>query len=769
MKKRILLIAFSLIATIGFSQTYDKIYAEYCGLRSVDKDGKVGFIDKNNKLVIPLMYDGTYGFNSTYKIAGVSKNKRRGYINLKNEVVIPLEHDYIKKVNSTGLVIVQNNEKYGLYNYKGVLVQKIEFDLLKKSKEKGLVYFEIDGKSGYLDKTGKMPASTNKNVTSKTGYDQTYKEVNGYRKVKKAGKIGFIDKSGKVIIPLEYDGALNFNQKHKLFGVIKNKKAGFVNEKNVAVVPLKYDWISEISHNDYFKAKLNDKYGFVSPSNQVIVPVKYDKLEWYNKTFDMTIAKLNGKNGILDGKGKEVLAFNYDNIEKKRTYNSKTKELTYFFVVKKGDKYAVYDRKKGLITGFDYIFITAAQPDQSKKWTEVVGFKSQYTVGIIDNKGGFTKVRHDATSVTLAYKKEMDKRNKVIKEKSDKIKSDKQMALASAKYTKFQKDGKWGFKNAQGKVVIKAIYSEVSDFNPRGSLKNKSYSIVKHLGKYGIINKEGVVILKYGFDAISKPVDNICILKDGSMYGYLNIGSEKVKFLTGQRFTKAAEYSRDYYNTVSGQDLIPVEVNKKKGFINKKGKEIIPAIFDEIGKFDKYGYAVVKLTAKDRSSQRKAYGIIHCSGDQKKGIKMVLSHAFVSGDGYIFNTNSDGKQGSVKSHGNGRLASKTKFLSGSQDFSDHIGFNKNYTVVYNNTTETRFVHFKNYENQRSVTSYKLQPGEVNFFPCESWRSIYVSESGNELKTKKAIDTEYSSACGTIVKVGDFYPSLDNSSYSRLGF
>ena len=61
----------------------------------------------------------------------------------------------------------------------------------------------------------------------------------GFALVSLKGKAGFIDKSGKEVIPLIYDEAVAFSE--GLATVELNGKNGFINRKGEVVIPLKYD------------------------------------------------------------------------------------------------------------------------------------------------------------------------------------------------------------------------------------------------------------------------------------------------------------------------------------------------------------------------------------------------------------------------------------------------------------------------------------------------------------------------------------------------
>ena len=75
-----------------------------------------------------------------------------------------------------------------------------------------------------------------------------FNEDVGLARVEKNDKYGFIDKTGKVVIPLEYDDAWNFKEglaqydfKEGLAKVKKDDKWGRIDTTGKVVVPLKYD------------------------------------------------------------------------------------------------------------------------------------------------------------------------------------------------------------------------------------------------------------------------------------------------------------------------------------------------------------------------------------------------------------------------------------------------------------------------------------------------------------------------------------------------
>ena len=75
-------------------------------------------------------------------------------------------------------------------------------------------------------------------------------------------KRGFIDKTGKVVIPIQYDDALNFSD--GLAGVKQNDKWGFVDKAGKVVIPFQYDDVRGFE-NGMAEALLNGEIIFSEP------------------------------------------------------------------------------------------------------------------------------------------------------------------------------------------------------------------------------------------------------------------------------------------------------------------------------------------------------------------------------------------------------------------------------------------------------------------------------------------------------------------------
>ena len=109
------------------------------------------------------------------------------------------------------------------------------------------------------------------------------------------------------------------------------------------------------------------------------------------------------------------------------------------------------------------------------------------------------------------------------------------------RFVKFQRAGKWGFKDENGKEVIPPIYTEALNFK-------EDMAAVEMNGLFGYINRENVLVIPYKYDT-------------------------------------AGSFSEGWAN---------VSLGEKCGYIDKEGKDTVPFIYDAATAFTGEGYGRVK-------------------------------------------------------------------------------------------------------------------------------------------------------------------------------
>lgn len=146
--------------------------------------------------------------------------------------------------------------------------------------------------------------------------------------------------------------------------------------------------------------------------------------------------------------------------------------------------------------------------------------------------------------------------------------------------------GKSGFVNKAGKVTIPCEYDQVEPFK-------HGLSVVEQNKKMGVINKTGKLIVPFEYDEISEFSEGLAAVSIMEKYGYID---ETGKLVMSIQYTKAGDFN---------EGLAAVEADGKSGYINKLGAIAIPLSFEWCEKFVG-GFAKVKIDKK--------YGLIRKNG-----------------------------------------------------------------------------------------------------------------------------------------------------------
>ena len=184
------------------------------GYFAVQKNGKVGYMTTQGKLVVPTIYDDLQDPDDKYDETWansvrdgriiVRKNGKFGIIDTANKVILPFnnKYDYIDEFSEGMAAVASKAGKWGFINLNGKEVIATQYDYL-------------NGNFG--------------------GY---YGFTEGLVSVAKDKKWGFITKTGKVAVPFIYDEARPFSE--GLAGVLKNGNWGFIDGANKTVIPFQY-------------------------------------------------------------------------------------------------------------------------------------------------------------------------------------------------------------------------------------------------------------------------------------------------------------------------------------------------------------------------------------------------------------------------------------------------------------------------------------------------------------------------------------------------
>lgn len=116
---------------------------------------------------------------------------------------------------------------------------------------------------------------------------------------------GYIDKTGKVVIPLQFNHAHGFHEGlavvSKIFG--KNEKYGYINKAGKVVIPLQFDYANPFDKG-LAQVLKGGKVGYINKTGKVVVPIIYDIVRQNN---DIIEATRNGTTTLINPQNGSVL------------------------------------------------------------------------------------------------------------------------------------------------------------------------------------------------------------------------------------------------------------------------------------------------------------------------------------------------------------------------------------------------------------------------------------------------------------------------------
>ena len=185
-----------------------------------------GLIDSTTVIVIPVIYEYLSFLKDGLVVA--KKDKKSGYLDTKGKIVIPFIYDLADDFKN-GIAIVQKNNKCGIIDKKGNQLTDLLYDHIDKfdNDQSGLARVSRDKKWGFINKSGEeiIPC--------------IYQNANFFREglalvTKVNGTTGYLDKTGKIIIPFdEFTRADNF--KNGKAEVRKGNTPYFINKKGETI------------------------------------------------------------------------------------------------------------------------------------------------------------------------------------------------------------------------------------------------------------------------------------------------------------------------------------------------------------------------------------------------------------------------------------------------------------------------------------------------------------------------------------------------------
>lgn len=125
----------------------------------------------------------------------------------------------------------------------------------------------------------------------------------GLAMVKRHHDVGFVDKTGEEVVPLEYFGAKSYCEGMAV--VYTETGAGYIDKSGRVITPLTYVIAESFSESLASVMSLDEcKFGFINNKGETVIPFKFDDAGSFKN--GRALVKLNGENFWIDKEGNRV-------------------------------------------------------------------------------------------------------------------------------------------------------------------------------------------------------------------------------------------------------------------------------------------------------------------------------------------------------------------------------------------------------------------------------------------------------------------------------
>lgn len=512
----------------------EKISNEDINYYKIMSNGKSGIIDKTGKVIIEPKYN-------TIKLP-----------NPKKPIFICI-YDYNAVSGEYKTKVLNEKNEEILKNYENVNTIDIKEVVSSIPYEKTVLQYQKDGKYGII------------NFEGKSIIKPIYEEIRNmpYREgeliVKKQGKYGVVSINGGKLLDCKYDYITGDNyyseeKKYELDGYIVGlnnedgkMQYGYINNKREQILDVEFDKIYRMNdvkddENIYLLAEKDGKIQLYK-NNKLLLDNNYQSIN-YSEDSKLLILQKDGRYGVTDLNGKQILSVDYEQIripgdyiiaikdgkqvifdlvgtqKENLAYTNilKTENENYNITVDKNDKYGVINKDGNILIGnkynyiqylYDNYFIVGGETGKSgiinDKGEEILPIKYE----VIQKLDKNNIVQAMVGNVLELYSKEM---NNIVSMENGKIEiNDEYIKVYSNNQTTYvsndgtlktnfeifnnnifasEREGKWGFVNKDNNVVVDYQYDKVTEVNELG------FAGIKKDGKWGVIDGKANIILE---------------------------------------------------------------------------------------------------------------------------------------------------------------------------------------------------------------------------------------------------------------------------------
>ena len=496
------------------------------------EDGKYGVINTNGDIIIHPEYTNVIIPNPKKAVfICYDENNQTKVLNQNNEQIFS-EYEQIQPIRlkniASNLMYEKNlltyvqDEKIGLINLDGEEIAEPIYESIEGLPYKeGELLVQLEGKYGVINNKGNNLVDTKydqiavDNYTTeedgykRAGYIVSNTTENGYR-------YGYVDINGNVLLEPEYTEVsriINIKDNDNIYLIVaQNGQYGVVKNQE-QIIENEYQSISYNSESNTLTLEKTKRYGIATLEGKVVIPVEFSQIDSTGKYIYATdvdgnvevyqedgnpadvesnvyILETNNENyqikidnaqgtvySILNKNGEQMTTQNYSYIN--YLYDN------YFIVSVTGGKVGVINDKEEeiipiqfdsieKIEGTDYIITRLSENNSTQLYDKNFKQLCEMTNAVLKKEENYIKLYNETE--TKYFDLEGNEKQNTEVFPNNEI------------YAKSQ-DGKWGFVDKSGNVVVDYIYDKATDLNSYG------YEGIKLNGKWGVVDANGKVIV----------------------------------------------------------------------------------------------------------------------------------------------------------------------------------------------------------------------------------------------------------------------------------
>ena len=463
------------------NQNQEQIYTEYSNIQPIrlkniasdlmyeknvltyEQDGKIGLMNLEGEAIAKPIYESIEGLPYKEGELLVKQEGKYGVINNKGNELVKAEYDQIAVDNYTtedagyknaGYIVsntTENGYRYGYIDVNGNVILTPEYNEISRIvdiKDDANVYL-------ITAQNGQYGMFKNNEQVIKNEYQSiAYNSENGTLTLEKTKRFGVATIDGNIIIPIEFtqiDSTGMYIYATDVDGNIQvYQKDGTKAEVDNTVYILE-------TENENYKIKIDNAqgsaYSILDKDGNQLTTANYAYIDYlYDNYFIVSVT--GGKVGVINDKEEPIIEIKYDSIEK--------------------------------LEGTNYIVTRLSENNSAQIYDRNLKQLCEMSCQIIDTEIHYVKIYNDTETKYFDLEGNEKQNTEVLGNNSI--------------YAKSQ-DGKWGFVDQSGNVVVDYIYDKATDLNSYG------YAGIEQDGKWGVVDAEGKVIVEptYVFNVKTEP------------------------------------------------------------------------------------------------------------------------------------------------------------------------------------------------------------------------------------------------------------------------